>query len=274
MEPSIPGTVSNCYSASRVTGAGSGGGLVGCNEAGQIDNSFWDIQTSGQATSDGGTGKTTAEMHDPNTFRAAGWDFVGQADGPDDIWAEPEGGGYPILCWQLPPLQGLPRFSGGTGEPNDPYRISTAAELNSIGQNPRLMECHFKLIEKLDLAGFHFYPIGGPDHPYAGVFDGNGHTISHLRINGNSTLGLFGRSTLGLFGRLGSGAEVKNLGVVDVNITGEGSDIGGLAGSNWGGTVAHCYSTGAVSGSGGVGGLLGINGGTVTQCYSTGAVEV
>ena len=50
--------------------------------------------------------------------------------------------------------------------------------------------------------------------------------------------------------------------------------IGGLVGYN-GGTVTQCYSTGAVSGSGQVGGLVGGNSwsGTVTQCYSTGAVS-
>ncbi len=69
----------------------------------------------------------------------AGWDFVGAPGGPSDIWAEPDGAGYPVLWWQLSPLPELPTFSGGTGEPDDPYLISTADELNSIGHNPRLM---------------------------------------------------------------------------------------------------------------------------------------
>ena len=69
----------------------------------------------------------------------AGWDFVGAPGGPSDIWAEPDGTGYPVLWWQLSPLPELPTFSGGMGEPDDPYLISTADELNSIGHNPRLM---------------------------------------------------------------------------------------------------------------------------------------
>jgi hypothetical protein len=219
-----------------------------------------------------------------------GWDFVGQADAPNDIWAEPEGGGYPILWWQLPPLQGLPRFSGGTGEPNDPYMISRPEELNSIGYNPRLMECRFKVVADLDLTGSHFYPIGCADCPYGGVFDGNGHTISHLTIKGEGFLGVFGY--------LASGAEVKDLSVVDVNITGSEGGIGGVVGFNEGavadcystgtvngchvvgglaggnvGTMTGCHSTGTVSGNSEVGGLVGANYGTVTQCYSTGAVS-
>jgi len=38
------------------------GGLVGANDGGTVTESFWDIQTSGQTASDGGTSKTTAEL--------------------------------------------------------------------------------------------------------------------------------------------------------------------------------------------------------------------
>ena len=255
--------MTQCYSTGAVSGNGYVGGLVGSGDTNDVSASFWDTQTSGQITSAGGTGKTTAEMQDPNTFMTVGWDFVNQADGPDDIWAEPTGGGYPILWWQLPPLQGLPMFSGGTGEPNDPYRISTAAQLNSIGQNPRLMKCHFKLTHELDLAGFHFYPIGGPDYPYAGVFDGDGHTISRLAITGTNLVGLFGQ--------LEPGAEVRDLGVVDVNVVASGYYTAGLVGENYG-TVSRCYCTGLVSGNHYIGGLVGRNHGHVSYCYSTGSV--
>ena len=233
--------------------------------AGNATGCFWDTQTSGQATSAGGTGKTTAQMQDPNTFRAAGWDFVGPADGPHDLWAEPKGGGYPILWWQSSSLPSLPGFSGGTGEPNDPYLISKVEDLNRIGHNPRLMKCHFKLVADLDLTGFHFYPIGGADCPYGGVFDGNGHTISHVTINGEGFLGVFGY--------LAPGARVKDLGVVDGKITGASEYVGGLVGENYG-AVTQCYSTGAVSGGyWGVGGLVGDNMGYVTHCHSTAAVS-
>jgi hypothetical protein len=270
----IPGFVNQCYSTGMVSGAESVGGLVGDNKydstywgpegEGIVSDSLWDAQTSGQATSEGGTGKTTAEMLDKITFTAAGWDMVGQPDGPHDIWAEPEGGGYPILCWQLPPGFGLPTFSGGTGEPDNPYRISTTADLNSIGYNPRLMEAHFSLVEDIDLERTEFYVIGGEFCPFTGFFDGNGHTLSHLTIVGSSYLGMFGQ--------LGSGGELINIVVEDVNVAGTGDYIGGLVGQNYKGTVIRCCSAGWISGDSSVGGLVGGNSGNITASYSSALV--
>lgn len=93
-------SVSNSYSTGLVSIGGTKtdvGGLIG-NTSGTVSNSFWDIDTSGQATSDGGTGKTTAEMKDATTFTSAGWDF-------DDIWAIDAdlNNGYPYLQWQTWP---------------------------------------------------------------------------------------------------------------------------------------------------------------------------
>jgi len=268
------GDVTHCYSIGTVSSTGeSVGGLVGCGftefswyegqmieHGGTVIKCFWDIQTSGQTASVGGTGKTTAEMQDPNTFVVAGWNFA-----PHDIWVQPLGE-YPILWWQLPPQFGLPTFSGGTGEPNDPYRISTQAELNGIGYNPRLMGAHFELVNDINLEVIDFHMIGNFSFPFRASFNGNGHEISHLTVKGESYVGLFAY--------LGSAAEVKNLGIVDVNIAGSNDFVGGLAGRNDSGAVTQCYSTGRVSGPSVVGGLVGCNSqGTVTQCYSTGAVS-
>ena len=100
-----PGTVSNSYSTGNVTDSDQFGGLVGHNDEGTVSNSFWDTQTSGQATSDGGTGKTTAEMQDIATFSGAGWDIIAVADpgtrNPSYIWniatTPPT---YPFLSWE------------------------------------------------------------------------------------------------------------------------------------------------------------------------------
>ncbi len=54
-------------------------GLVVYNCIGTITNCFWDTETSGQSTSAGGTGKTTAEIKNISTFTEAGWVFP-------DIW--------------------------------------------------------------------------------------------------------------------------------------------------------------------------------------------
>jgi hypothetical protein len=97
------GTVSNSYSSGSVTGNDYIGGLVGYSE-GTVSNSFWDIKTSGQTTSDGGTGKTTAEMQDAITFSGAGWNIVtvgGLDEGnPTYIWNIVNGVSYPFLSWQ------------------------------------------------------------------------------------------------------------------------------------------------------------------------------
>jgi hypothetical protein len=98
------GTVSNSYSSGNVTGerwSSYVGGLVGGN-TGTVSNSFWDIETSGRATSAGGTGKTTAEMKSVATF--AGWNIMTVANpttrNPSYIWNIVEGQTYPFLRWE------------------------------------------------------------------------------------------------------------------------------------------------------------------------------
>jgi hypothetical protein len=61
------------------------------NPVGGVGTSYWDTQTSGQATSAGGTGKTTAQMKKQATF--VGWDFT-------SVWRISENLSYPILQWQ------------------------------------------------------------------------------------------------------------------------------------------------------------------------------
>jgi hypothetical protein len=103
-ENRLEGTVSNSYSIGSVTGNSTVGGLVGLNSNGTVSNSFWDIGTSGQATSAGGTGKSTAQMKDIATFSGARWKIIGVADGETNsgyIWNIVEGESYPFLSWQL-----------------------------------------------------------------------------------------------------------------------------------------------------------------------------
>ena len=264
------GIINKCYSTGSVIGTSAFGGLVGYNEYGEVMASLWDTETSGQTTSSGGTGLTTAEMKDPNTFMDTGWDFVGQADGPSDIWAEPAGGGYPILWWQLPSLPELPTFSGGTGTSDDPYLISTAHELNSVGHNPRLMKTNFKLKNDIDLSGIALFVIGDPACPYYGIFDGNGHRILNFSYNSTST------NAIGLFAAIrGESAGIKNLGLINAEIdAGTGNWIGLLVGINYG-TITNCYvDGGSVKGNDYLGGLVGTNFfGTITSSYSTASVS-
>ncbi|MBN1361525.1 MAG: hypothetical protein JW993_13085 [Sedimentisphaerales bacterium] len=92
------GTITECYS----TGAVNGDGLVGyAHSWSEVVASFWDTQTSGQATSSGGTGKTTAQMQTAGTFLDAGWNFVDEiANGTEDVWWIEEGTDYPGFLWE------------------------------------------------------------------------------------------------------------------------------------------------------------------------------
>ena len=79
------------------------GGLVGENYEGDVTNSFWDRETSGQAGSAGGTGKTTAQMMNTATFEGAGWDICAVDPGDTDdayIWNIVHGETYPLLSWE------------------------------------------------------------------------------------------------------------------------------------------------------------------------------
>ncbi len=101
---------------------------------------------------------------------------------------------------------------------------------------------------------------------YSATFDGDGHTISNLFISRSST------DDVGLFGAASATSAVRNVGLVDVAVT--GSDYtGALIGTAYG-AVDSVYSTGSVTGSGDVGGLMGYmnSGGTMQRSYSTASV--
>ena len=98
------GTVSKCYSSGSVTGDSDVGGLLGINFHGTVSNSFWDVQTSGMEESNGGTGKTTAEMQSIGAFSGAGWDITAVANpgvrNTAYIWNMVDGETYPFLSWE------------------------------------------------------------------------------------------------------------------------------------------------------------------------------
>jgi hypothetical protein len=99
------GYIFNSYSTGSVQGVLYVGGLVGYNNIGDIERSFWDVETSGEPNMCGGQseyatgcdpncGKTTAEMQTRSTFTEAGWDFV-------EIWLINEGATYPVLRQEI-----------------------------------------------------------------------------------------------------------------------------------------------------------------------------
>ena len=94
-------TISASYATGSVTGAGDDvGGLVGDNFNATITASYWDTQTTGQSSSDGGDGKTTAELQSPTGYTGifATWDMNLDADGSnDDPWDFGTSTQYPVL---------------------------------------------------------------------------------------------------------------------------------------------------------------------------------
>ena len=177
------------------------------------------------------------------------------------------------ICFFALPAQA--EYGGGTGEPNDPYLINTAEQMNAIGAEPNDWDKDFKLMADIDLSSFTgtafniigYYISYDDKKPFTGVFDGSGHTISNFSYTSTD------RDYIGLFGFV-DGAEIKDLGLINPNIeAGEGWAVSSLVGSLDEGTITGCYAEGgSVSGNWQVGGLVGINGGTITNCYATGSV--
>jgi hypothetical protein len=97
-----------------------------------------------------------------------------------------------------------------------------------------------------------------------GTFEGQGYEIRDLFINRPE-------AGVGLLAYLVRDGIIRNVGLVNVDVTGAGG--GSLVGSNEGGTIHSCYSTGNVAGTYvGVGGLVGWNGGVVSGSHSSGSV--
>lgn len=178
-----------------------------------------------------------------------------------------------VIC-----LFGLPAYGAlysGGGTEADPYIISTAAEMNDIGNNPNDFGSYFLLTADIDLGGYtgtSFNIIGTPPNsPFTGIFDGNGHTISNFSYTATE------QNYTGLFRYVDEpNAEIKNLGLIDPNVdAGKGIAVGSLVGLFVQGTIWGCYSINcSVAGEERVSGLAGWNlWGTVHDCYAIGAAE-
>jgi hypothetical protein len=301
------GLILNCYAAGRVTGIATGagsrvtaatrvGGLIGAQGA-NIVGSYWDIETSGQAESAGGSGKTTLEMQMAATF--PGW---GASD-HNGVWTLDEGRDYPRLSWQGQPGQPLGAAQladllTGTGTPDDPFLIYTAQELRLVGLFPGEWNGCFRLMADVNLAApaEAFNIIGVYEIPFRGVFDGNDRSISNLVLDSRGTgAGLFGyvddpnaeikdvylrncRMVANTYGGAGalvaslSHGSITNCHGADCAVSGAMS-IGGLVGTNVYGTISDCSSTGTITGTSSIGGLVGENDALLTRCSAAAVVN-
>jgi hypothetical protein len=242
--------INNSYSAGTVTGDSNVGGLIG-NNYGNINNSYFlDI-----AGPNNGFGEplTDAQMKQQASFIE--WDF-------NNVWKIKEGVDYPKLLWS--------KYSGGSGTPYDPYQIADVNDLLTLANDANDYNKCFILTADINLTGLTFtQALIAPDinaiwgfqgTQFAGVFEGNGHTIFNLTVTAEQ------QNYAGLFGYIGSSGQVRNLSIVDVNITGS-IYVGGLVGEN-AGNLTGCIATGSANASSVIGGLVGTNSGSLISCYA------
>ena len=150
----------------------------------------------------------------------------------------------------------------------------------------------------IDLSGYKWIPIGSPAHPFTGVFDGHGYTISGLSIEkvGTENIDLY----VGLFGNilgapndefaqvsdLYSGdplnndaifdgyytAVVRNLILSDVNVRASGSFVAAVAGLAENALFSDVHvDSGTIVGTNSVGGIVGRGYSTVIDGCSVGS---
>ncbi len=164
------------------------------------------------------------------------------------------------------------KYSGGTGEPGDPYQIANAADLMTLAHDSNDYNKYFIMTADINIGSYGTFtsaviaPVS--TLPFTGTFDGALHKIYNLKIN----TGGVRRSYLGLFGSL-SGGIIKNLGIENVSIiidVNDGSYIGGLVGKS-DGIIDNCYAKtyiqiGKLLTS--AGGLTGNSYGIINNCYS------
>lgn len=181
------------------------------------------------------------------------------------------------------------------------YQISTEKELHWFASevNGGNTAISVKLLNDIALTTNNWYPIGRQGHGFAGTFDGNGKSITNLKLTSD-------KDETGFFGLLTNGGKVKSLSVSgSVIAKGDVSQTGGIAGAmgevgskssitdcTFSGTVTgniqvggiigcvgqhnqveRCANHAAVSGKEDVGGVAGANSyGVMRYCYNTGAV--
>ena len=151
-------------------------------------------------------------------------------------------------------------FSGGKGTVDNPYKITTADDLNKlaadVNSGTKYTDTYFKLMNDVSFSCSsdwddlkseenNFTPIGNSStYSFRGTFDGNGKSISGIRIYKDTKTA--DSQNIGLFGVVLRGT-VKNLTLTDTRIVGYGY-TGGIAGycsSN--SVIDHCIVTSTVA---------------------------
>jgi hypothetical protein len=171
-------------------------------------------------------------------------------------------------------------YSGGTGEPNNPYQIANVADLLELGADEPNYDKSFILTADINLAGYDFNTavIAPRNIAFTGVFNGACHKIKNLIIYTDTytqylmVVGLFGTNS----GQLNN-LNLDNVVITSMNIN---AHVGSLIGNNYFGIITNCHVTDIDildfnSYDGEAGGLLGFNeNGHIVNCSSDGIVRV
>lgn len=170
----------------------------------------------------------------------------------------------------------------GSGTEKDPYLISNAKELRKLSdllsdknKFEDYQTAHYRLTADIDLGNKNWTPL----YWFKGVFDGDGHTISGMKVKYSKGIPGFYSSTsydFGLFGEV-SDATIRNLTISDssIDVKAESSSAGALAGRVSDTVIENCHVTDSVTvtAASKAGGLMGsCNSGDITGCTNAAAV--
>ena len=175
------------------------------------------------------------------------------------------------------------------GGADTPFQIASAAQLAELAQyvnagDATFVSAHYVLTDDVNLSAYgNWTPIGTEDQPFMGVFDGQNHVVTGLKIDraGEGYQGLFGYVS-GLDNE--HKAQIKNVAVRDAQIR-AWTEVGAVVGrygqftqgfveplencAMIGGTIQGTSSMGQSSC---VGGIVGRACGEIQRCYATGNI--
>ena len=177
------------------------------------------------------------------------------------------------------------RPAKGNGDVENPFQISTAAELawfrDYVNEKYENVKASAKLTADIDLSGFchaadasknignkSWVPIGNSTNKYQGTFDGNNKTITNLYINASQL-------NVGLFGCTYEGT-IKNLTFEYANVTNTNNYVGVLVGKAfWGSTLQNIKisNTCQIKGGNYTGGIAGYLDGNAYNCVNCATVQ-
>ena len=126
------------------------------------------------------------------------------------------------------------------GEPNEPYQIWTAKQMNKIEMDPDDRNKQIKSMADINLGeftGMAFNMIGVEGDLFSGIFDGNGKRISNFTYKSSD------KTSLGLFGSVqGTNTIVKNLRLTALSFNaGTGNVVSVFAGYFHSGRISRCH---------------------------------